>query len=219
MNFDHPKFSGETTVQNAITEVAAMMGENVRLRRGFLMSTPNGIVSTYLHTCPRPGLGRIAGVLSLEAEDQLSLSDALQRVGSELAMHVVAAKPLFLTRELVSSEAMESEREILRSQFFASVSGRIYREVSAGHREMVEGRLKKYVEEVVLMEQKFVVNDSINVKVCDVGACLMIKKLWLPIDNFAQILQTVLNNLSKEVGSSVKIGSFFRMEVGEGIQR
>lgn len=55
MNFDHPKFSGETTVQNAITEVAAMMGENVRLRRGFLMSTPNGIVSTYLHTCPRPG--------------------------------------------------------------------------------------------------------------------------------------------------------------------
>lgn len=62
------------------------------------------------------GLGRIAGVLSLEAEDQLSLSDALQHVGSELAMHVVAAKPLFLTRELVSSEAMESEREILRSQ-------------------------------------------------------------------------------------------------------
>lgn len=62
------------------------------------------------------GLGRIAGVLSLESEDQLSLSDALQRVGSELAMHVVAAKPLFLTRELVSSEAMESEREILRSQ-------------------------------------------------------------------------------------------------------
>lgn len=188
MNFDHPKFSGETTVQNAITEVAAMMGENVRLRRGFLMSTPNGIVSTYLHTCPRPGLGRIAGVLSLEAEDQLSLSDALQHVGSELAMHVVAAKPLFLTRELVSSEAMESEREILRSQ--AESTGKSQLAIE----KMVEGRLKKYVEEVVLMEQKFVVNDSINVK-------------------------TVLNNLSKEVGSSVKIGSFFRMEVGEGIQR
>ncbi|RVW16767.1 Elongation factor Ts, mitochondrial [Vitis vinifera] len=141
-----------------------------------------------LHTCPRPGLGRIAGVLSLEAEDQLSLSDALQRVGSELAMHVVAAKPLFLTRELVSSEAMESEREILRSQ--AESTGKSQLAIE----KMVEGRLKKYVEEVVLMEQKFVVNDSINVK-------------------------TVLNNLSKEVGSSVKIGSFFRMEVGEGIQR
>ena len=50
-------------------------------------------------------------------------------------------------------------------------------------------------------------------------ACLMVKKLWLPIDIFAQILQTVLDILSKEVGSSVKIGSFFRTEVGEGIQR
>lgn len=188
INFDHPKFSGETTVQNAIIEVAAMMGENVRLRRGFLMSTENGIVSTYLHSCPRPGLGRIAGVLSLEAENRPSSSDALQRVGSELAMHVVAAKPLFLTRELVSSEAMESEREILKSQ--AESTGKSQLAIE----KMVEGRLKKYVEEVVLMEQKFVVNDSINVK-------------------------TVLNNLSKEVGSSVKIGSFFRMEVGEGIQR
>lgn len=42
-------------MHNAITEVAAMMGENVRFRRVFVMSTPNGIVSTYLHTCPRPG--------------------------------------------------------------------------------------------------------------------------------------------------------------------
>lgn len=55
INLDHPKMSGETTVQDAITEVAAMMGENVRLRRGFVMSTPNGIVSTYLHRCPQPG--------------------------------------------------------------------------------------------------------------------------------------------------------------------
>ena len=62
------------------------------------------------------GLGRIAGILSLEVEDQNASLDALQRVGSELAMHVVAAKPLFLTKELVSSEAVENEREILKSQ-------------------------------------------------------------------------------------------------------
>lgn len=53
---EHPKISGETTVQNAITEVAAMMGENVKLRRGFVMSTSlNGAISTYLHTSPQPG--------------------------------------------------------------------------------------------------------------------------------------------------------------------
>jgi translation elongation factor EF-Ts len=56
LNLEHPKISGVTTVQNAITEVAAMMGENVRLRRGFVMSTSsNGVLSTYLHTSPQPG--------------------------------------------------------------------------------------------------------------------------------------------------------------------
>ncbi|XP_062150800.1 elongation factor Ts, mitochondrial [Alnus glutinosa] len=189
LNLEHPKISGVTTVQNAITEVAAMMGENVRLRRGFVMSTSsNGVLSTYLHTSPQPGLGRIAGILSLEVEDGNPQLDALQRVGSELAMHVVATKPLFLTKDLVSSDALESEREILKSQ--AETTGKSQMAID----KMVEGRLRKYFEDVVLMEQKFVMNDTINVK-------------------------TLLDNLSKEVGSLVKIGSFFRMEVGDGIQR
>lgn len=66
------------------------------------------------------GLGRIAGLLSLEVEEKNSILDPLQRVGSELAMHVVAAKPLFLTKELVSSAALENEREILKSQVFGN---------------------------------------------------------------------------------------------------
>ncbi|KAF2289004.1 hypothetical protein GH714_023779 [Hevea brasiliensis] len=189
LNLEHPKISGETTVQNAITEIAAMMGENVRLRRSFVMSTSStAVLSIYLHTSPQPGLGRIAGLLSLEIEDGNSQLEALQRVGSELAMHVVAAKPLFLTKELVSSSALESEREILKSQ--AESTGKSQMAIE----KMVEGRLRKYYEEVVLMEQKFIINDTVNVK-------------------------TLLNNLSKEVGSPVKIGNFFRMEVGEGIQR
>lgn len=189
INFNHPKLSGEKTVQNAITEVAAMMGENVKLRRGFAMSAPSyGVLSTYLHTSPQAGVGRIAGLLSLEVEDQNASVDALQRVGSELAMHVVAAKPLFLTKDDVSTEAMESEREILKSQ--AESTGKPQMAVE----KMVEGRLRKYFEEVVLMEQKFIVNDTLNIK-------------------------TLLNNLSKEVGSPVKVGSFLRVEVGEGLQR
>ncbi|XP_061337395.1 elongation factor Ts, mitochondrial [Gastrolobium bilobum] len=188
-NLEHPKISGETTVHNAITEVAAMMGENIRLRRGYVMpASPQGLISTYLHTSPQPGLGRIAGILSLEVNDGKTQVDALQRVGSELAMHVVAAKPLFLTRELVPSDALENEREILKSQ--AESSGKSQMAID----KMVEGRLRKYFEEVVLMEQKFIMNDTMNVK-------------------------AVLDNLSKEIGSSVKVLSFLRMEVGEGIGR
>ncbi|KAG0626622.1 hypothetical protein M758_2G138600 [Ceratodon purpureus] len=52
---EHEKFSGEATVQEAVTQVAAIMGENVRLRRGFLVSSPTGIVSSYLHASANPG--------------------------------------------------------------------------------------------------------------------------------------------------------------------
>lgn len=67
------------------------------------------------------GLGRIAGILSLSVEDKNSQLDAIQLVGSQLAMHVVAAKPLFLTKELVSSDALESECEILKSQVLGNI--------------------------------------------------------------------------------------------------
>ncbi|KAG4911430.1 hypothetical protein AAZX31_19G001400 [Glycine max] len=188
-NLDHPKFNGQTTVHNAITELAAMMGENVRLRRGYVIpASPNGFISTYLHTSPQPGLGRIAGILSLQVDDGQTQLQALQRVGSELAMHVVAAKPLFLTKELVPSDALENEREILKSQ--AEASGKPKMAIE----KMVEGRLRKYFEDVVFMDQKFIMNDTMNVK-------------------------AVLDNLSKEVGSSVRVVDFLRMEVGEGIAR
>jgi hypothetical protein len=56
INLDHPKLSCETTVRDAVTEVAAMVGENVKLRRGFMFSTDgHGVVSSYLHNCPQPG--------------------------------------------------------------------------------------------------------------------------------------------------------------------
>ncbi|KAH1129707.1 hypothetical protein J1N35_001085 [Gossypium stocksii] len=189
LNLDHPKISGETTIQNAVTEVAAMMGENIKLRRGVVMSTSShGVVSAYLHRCPQPGLGRIVGILSLEVENEISQLDALQKVGSELAMHIVAAKPLFLTKELVTSDVLNNEREILKSQAISTGKSPMAIE------KMVDGRLRKYFEEVVFMEQKYFLNDSLSIK-------------------------TILDNVSKEVGSPVKIGNFFRMEVGEGIQR
>ncbi|CAA3027011.1 elongation factor Ts, mitochondrial [Olea europaea subsp. europaea] len=117
MNLEHPKLNGEKTVQNAITVLAAMTGENVKLGGAFTMFVPSyGVLSTYLHQSPQPGVGHITGLLSLEVEDQNAPRDAAQRVGSEIAMHVVAAKPLFLAKEDVSSDALGHEHEILKSQ-------------------------------------------------------------------------------------------------------
>ena len=66
------------------------------------------------------GLGRIAGLVTLEAEDSSALLDAVKEVGSSIAMHIVAAKPLFVSKELVSAAAVENEREILRTQVFST---------------------------------------------------------------------------------------------------
>ncbi|PPD74943.1 hypothetical protein GOBAR_DD28128 [Gossypium barbadense] len=212
LNLDHPKISGETTIQNAVTEVAAMMGENIKLRRGVVMSTSShGVVSAYLHRCPQP-LGRIAGILSLEVENEISQLDALQKVGSELAMHIVAAKPLFLTKELVTSDVLNNEREILKSQAISTGKSPMAIE------KMVDGRLRKYFEEVVFMEQKYFLNDSLSIKLFlfahGIGNSKGLKRGYQKVETF----KTILDNVSKEVGSPVKIGNFFRMEVGEGIQ-
>lgn len=181
--------SGESTVKEAVTEVAAIMGENVRLRRGFFISSETGIVSSYLHASADPGLARVVGLVTLEPEHgTLEGQDAEAQIGSALAMHVVAAKPLFLSRELVPETYLHRETDVFRSQ--ALSSGKPSNVVD----KMVQGRLRKYFEETVLLEQKFVVNDSMNV-------------------------QAVLDDHHKHTGRRVHISNFLRLEVGEGMQQ
>ncbi|KAJ7516680.1 hypothetical protein O6H91_22G067000 [Diphasiastrum complanatum] len=189
VDLEHPKLQGEVSVHDAVAEVAAITGENVKLRRAFCMSTATGLVSSYLHTSPFPGLARIAGLLTLEVEggcpEEQSL--ILKETGSNLAMHLVAARPLFLSKDHVTSEALNLERDILKSQ--ALTTGKPQSVVD----KMVEGRLRKYVEEIAFLEQKFVVDDSKTVK-------------------------GILDAVSKNLQKTVTIGKFFRMEVGEGIE-
>lgn len=189
IKLDHEKLSGEATVQEAVIEVAAIMGENVRLRRGFVVSSPSGIVSSYLHASAHPGLARVVGLVALESEDGGSKDqEAEAQLGSALAMHVVAAKPLFLSKELVPDTFLHRETDVFRSQ--ALSSGKPPNVVE----KMVQGRLRKYFEETVLLDQKFVINDSMNV-------------------------QAVLNDHQKKTGRRVGISGFLRMEVGEGMQQ
>lgn len=189
IKLEHEKLSGEVSVKEAVTEVAAIMGENVRLRRGFLVSSTMGIVSSYLHASADPGLARVVGLLTLEPENgTLEGQVAEAELGSALAMHVVAAKPLFLSKELVPESYLNRETDIFRSQ--ALSSGKPSNVVD----KMVQGRLRKYFEETALLEQKFVVNDSMNV-------------------------QAVLDAHRKLTGRHVSITNFLRMEVGEGMQQ
>ncbi|KAE8665070.1 Elongation factor Ts [Hibiscus syriacus] len=138
LNLDHPKISGETTIQNAVTEVAAIIGENIKLRRGVVMSTSSsGVISAYLHRCPQPGLGRIAGILSLEAENEISQVDALQKVGSELAMHIVAAESTGKS-QMVIDKMVEghTDMKLVAPSYLLSVLG--VQRANEGYIEKVE---------------------------------------------------------------------------------
>jgi translation elongation factor Ts len=178
MKLEHEKLSGEATVQEAVTEVAAIVAENVVLRRGFLVSSsPSGIVSSYLHASAHPGLARVVGLVTLESE-QGSLKNEEAELGTALAMHVVAAKPLFLSKDVVPETFLHRETDIFRSQALAS--GKPANVVE----KMVQGRLRKYFEETVLLDQKFVINDAVNV-------------------------QAVLNDHHKQTGRRVGISNFF----------
>ncbi|MCG8544771.1 MAG: translation elongation factor Ts [Alphaproteobacteria bacterium] len=172
-------------VEEELTHNIATIGENMSLRRAAYLSVGAGVVAPYVHAALRPGLGKIGVLVALESEADTAV---LEGLGKQLAMHVAAARPEWLSSEDVSAEAMERERKILSEQ--AAASGKPPEIVE----KMVEGRLRKYYQEVVLLEQTFV------------------------IDNETKIAK-VVENAAKEAGAPIKIAGFVRFELGEGIDK
>ena len=179
-------FKGETaTVAEEMTRLIAVIGENMNLRRVQRLSVQNGIVATYVHNATAPGLGRIGVLVALE-----STGDAakLQELGKKIAMHVAAASPQSLDISSLDAASLERERAVLIDQ--ARASGRPEEVIE----KMVEGRVRKFYEEVVLLEQVFVMDGK--TKIADVVA-----------------------QFSKEIGSPITLTGFVRYGLGEGIEK
>jgi len=135
------------TVAEELTHLIATIGENMNLRRAKVLSVPKGVVATYMHGALRPGLGKIGVLAAVEADGELA---ALETLGRQVGMHVAAARPEALDVDAVDSAALEREKAVLTEQ--ARVSGK----PDAIIAKMVEGRIRKYYEEVVLLEQVWV---------------------------------------------------------------
>ena len=178
-------FKGEAaTLSEEITRLIAVIGENMNLRRVERLSVVNGVVATYVHNATTPGLGRIGVLVALE-----STGDAakLQDLGRKIAMHVAAATPQSLDIASLDPLALERERAVLVDQ--ARASGRPEEVIQ----KMVEGRVRKFYEEVVLLEQVFVMDGK--TKIADV------------VEQFA-----------KEIGTPTVLKGFVRYNLGEGIE-
>tara|TARA_Y100000588_G_scaffold311457_1_gene337504 strand:- start:267 stop:1193 length:927 start_codon:yes stop_codon:yes gene_type:complete len=175
----------ERTVGEQLTHNIATIGENMSMRRGVRMTVEHGCVASYVHNTLAEGLGKIGVLVAIESTGD---QKRLQQLGKQIAMHVAAARPEALSIESISVDSIERERNVLAEQ--ARASGKPDNIIE----KMVDGRLRKYYEEVALMEQTFV------------------------IDNETKISEVVAN-ASNEIGVPVSLTGFVRYELGEGIEK
>lgn len=173
------------TVEEQLTALIATIGENMNLRRAARLEVSQGVVASYIHSATAPGLGKIACLVALEsAGDAAKLAEA----GKQIAMHVAAASPQFLNVDSVDAQALERERVVLTEQ--AQESGK----PPAVIEKMVEGRIRKYYEEVVLLEQVFVIDGETKIS-------------------------KVVEAVAKDIGQPVTLTGFVRFALGEGIEK
>ena len=143
------------TVGEQLTELIAKIGENMTIRRARVLSSPNGVVATYVHAALRPGLGKIGVLVAIDGNGEMS---ALEKLGREVGMHIAASRPEAVDITGVDSAALEREKAVLIAQ--ARESKRPENIIE----KMVEGRIRKYYEEVVLLEQVWVHDGESRVK-------------------------------------------------------
>ncbi len=143
------------TVGEQLTQLIATIGENITIRRAKRLHVEDGVVATYVHGAIRPGLGKIGVLVALEGSSELAVMEAL---GRQVSMHVAAARPEALDISGVDPSALVRERDVLAEQ--ARASGK----PEAIIEKMVEGRIRKYYEEVVLLEQLWVHDGESRVK-------------------------------------------------------
>ena len=176
---------GSATVQHTLTELVAKIGENMSVRRAAALSVDPGVVASYVHNATSPELGKIGVLVGLKSSGD---TEKLSALAKQIAMHVAAASPLAIAPEHLAPEVVERERNVQAE--IARQSGRPENVIE----KMMEGRMRKYYEETVLLQQTFV------------------------IDGETQIAK-LIEKASKDLGAPVEIEGFVRFQVGEGIEK
>jgi elongation factor Ts len=171
------------TVAEEIAHAISVIGENINLRRTALVEGDQGAVGSYVHGALAPGLGKIGVVVGLRSGGD---PEQLAALGKQLAMHVAAARPQAVSADRLDPALVARERAIYAEQ--ARTSGKPDSIVD----KIVDGRMRKYHEEVVLLEQPFVIDPDLKVK-------------------------DALERLAATLGSPIVVTEFARFALGEGL--
>lgn len=173
------------TVEEELAHLIATIGENMTLRRAAALKVEQGLVASYVHNQAAPGLGRIAVLIGLESTGDL---EGLAALGKQLAMHVAAANPQAVDIAGLDPALVEREKQVLVEQ--ARASGKTD-EIA---QKMMEGRLRRFFQEVVLLEQDFVVQPGTPV-------CKAIQAA------------------GQAIGAPIKVTGYVRFALGEGMEK
>lgn len=177
---------GAKTVSEALVEKVAVIGENLKIRRFEKVKEDNGCVVTYVH-----GGGRIGVIVDAETE---VVNDAVKEGLKNIAMQIAALAPKYVSRDEVSADYIEHEKEILRAQIMNDPKeSQKPEKVING---MIEGRISKELKEICLVDQ-----------------------VYVKAEDGKQSVAKYLEQLSKEAGTTVKVKRFVRFETGEGLEK
>ena len=177
--------AGNKTVADTIKDAVGTIGENMSFRRAKKLSVSQGAVATYIHNAVADNLGKMGVLVAIETAGN---ADAARAFARQVAMHVAATNPLALADSEIDPALVQREKDIFSDQ--ARQSGKPENIIE----KMVEGRLRKFYEEVVLTKQAFVINPDLTV-------------------------EKALKEAEKDIGAPAKITGFVRFALGEGIEK
>ncbi|MEM5495176.1 translation elongation factor Ts [Hoeflea sp. AS16] len=173
------------SVTETVKDAIAHIGENMNLRRSAKLSVDNGVVATYVHNAVADGLGKLGVIVAVKSTGD---KEALAAIGRQVAMHIAATNPLALTSDDVDATIADRERNVFIEQ--ARESGKPDNIIE----KMVEGRMRKFYEEVALLSQAFVMNPD-------------------------QTVGEAVKAAAADAGAPVEISGFVRFQLGEGIEK
>lgn len=174
------EYEDEGTVSEALTHKIAKIGENMNIRRFERLDDEGVVYCGYLH-----GNGNIGAIVGLKTD---ATKDEVETLGKDICMQVASMNPLYITKEDVDEDYIEREKNVLREQV-----------MNEGHEgplvdRIVMGKLNKSLQEVCLLQQKFVKDNDLTVG-------------------------QYIDQKAKELGKDIEVVAMVRYEVGEGIEK
>ena len=173
------------SVDETIKDAIATIGENMTLRRSALLKVEEGVVATYIHNAAGEGVGKLGVLVALKSAGDIAV---LNSIGRQVAMHVAATNPLAIRAEEVDPAVAERERNVFIEQ--SRASGKPDNIIE----KMVDGRMRKFFEEVALLSQAFVINPDVTVG-------------------------QAVKDAEKEAGASIEVVGMVRLLLGEGVEK